>query len=100
MTPSRSRRSSRAVTVPRAIRSRREASRAPIRGSAVYSSISLTSRSSINRLLTVQTAQRVGEVLHTMFGPVRLAGMTTTSHRALTAEELKADLTLEQLQQL
>lgn len=59
----------------------------------------------------MQFAQRVVEVLHTLSGEDRLTCMVSTSstaedstlapgHRALTADELKADLTLEQLQQL
>src|SRR5689334_24186701 len=98
MTPVAASLSSRACTVPRATPSRRDASRTPTRGSSAKRSINLPSRSSMLASVVGQVAQCFCQRLHTLRYPGRLRPMTTT-HHALTADELKADLTLEQLQQ-
>jgi 4-hydroxyphenylpyruvate dioxygenase len=53
--------------------------------------------------MTVQSVQCFGQLLHSLSNPSMLRGMTTdieSTGGALTQEELKADLTLEQLHQL
>src|SRR5262245_46043720 len=122
-TPSRTSRSSRACTVPRATPSRRDASSTPTRGSAANNPMILPSRRSIPAITSsgvhpdqikgpaagsiVQFVQPIRKLLHNLSPggklrqtPYRTTGDHPMTSTDLTPAELDADLDLDQLKQL